>query len=154
MLADAVAEIGIQKRPTTHQLRHSFVSFLMNSGMGLLGNMKLLGHRDYRMTLRYTAIADETVGREYFEALGRIAARYELFQVESEQAREPPAFDPATALQDVIRWIDMTIRAKAEQERDGKLLHEAIRVIRRLDHAREPLQALRAALAAEKAAAK
>jgi hypothetical protein len=50
----------------------------MNGGMSLLGIMKLLGHRDFRMTLRYTQIVDETVGREYFEALSRIAGRYEL----------------------------------------------------------------------------
>jgi hypothetical protein len=30
--------------------------------MSLLGIMKLLGHRDQRMTLRYTQIADDTVG--------------------------------------------------------------------------------------------
>jgi len=30
------------------------------------------------MTLRYTQIVDETVGREYFEALSRIADRYQL----------------------------------------------------------------------------
>jgi hypothetical protein len=53
----------------------------MNGGMSLLGIMKLLGHRDRRMALRYTQIADETVGREYFEALTRIAERYELLPV-------------------------------------------------------------------------
>jgi site-specific recombinase XerD len=39
------------------RLRHTFASSLMNGGMSLLGIMKLLGHRDQRMTLRYTAIA-------------------------------------------------------------------------------------------------
>jgi site-specific recombinase XerD len=128
MLIEAATAVGLAKRPTTHQLRHSFATSLMNGGMSLMGVMKLLGHRDYRMTLRYTAIADETVNREYFEALGRLAARYELFQPES--ACEPAAFDPVVALADVIRWVESTVRAKAEQERDGKLLHQAILVIR------------------------
>src|SRR5665213_4573783 len=48
---------------TTHRLRHTFATSLMNGGMSLLGIMKLLGHRDQRMTLRYSQIADETVGR-------------------------------------------------------------------------------------------
>ena len=41
----------------------------MTGGMSLMGVMKLLGHRDYRMTLRYTEITLETVGDEYYAAL-------------------------------------------------------------------------------------
>jgi len=37
---------------TTHRLRHTFATSLMNGGMSLVGIMKLLDHRDYRMTLR------------------------------------------------------------------------------------------------------
>jgi hypothetical protein len=37
----------------------------MNGGMSLPGITKLLGHRDHRMTLRYTKIADATVHCEY-----------------------------------------------------------------------------------------
>jgi len=40
--------------------------------------MRLLGHRDYRMTLRYTAITPETVSNEYQKALVQIATRYRL----------------------------------------------------------------------------
>ena len=45
------------------------------------------------------------------------------------------------------------MRAKAERERDGKLLHEAILVMRRMDNAREPLAALKVALEAQSTAA-
>jgi integrase len=38
---------------TSHRLRHTFATSLMNGGMSLPGIMKLLGHRDHRMTLRY-----------------------------------------------------------------------------------------------------
>jgi site-specific recombinase XerD len=57
-------DVPLSERLTTHRLRHSFATSLMNGGMSLLGIMKLLGHRDFRMTLRYTQIVDETVGRE------------------------------------------------------------------------------------------
>jgi hypothetical protein len=40
--------------------------------------MRLLGHRDLRMTLRYVAITDETVLAEYTAALKRTEQRYEL----------------------------------------------------------------------------
>jgi site-specific recombinase XerD len=78
VLAKVATGIALAEPLTSHRLRHTFASSLINGGMSLLGIMKLLGHRDQRMTLRYTAIADATVGREYFEALTRIAERYEL----------------------------------------------------------------------------
>src|SRR4051812_32854274 len=66
VLAKVATGIALAEPLTSHRLRHTFASSLI--GMSLLGIMKLLGHRDQRMTLRYTAIADATVGREYFEA--------------------------------------------------------------------------------------
>src|SRR5262245_39811022 len=52
-------------RITSHRLRHTYATEMLSAGMSLLGVMRLLGHRDYRMTLRYTAITPETVGNEY-----------------------------------------------------------------------------------------
>jgi site-specific recombinase XerD len=115
---------------TTHRLRHTFATSLINGGMSLMGIMKLLGHRDYRMTLRYTQIVDETVGREYFEALSRVAERYEL-------SRSGSNDDPAALLRDAIRWITKNLCA-APHERRSKLL------IRRLDAAAQELEQLRA----------
>ena len=83
--------------------------------MSLPGIMKLLGYRDYRMTLRYTAIADETVGREYFEALSRLAERYELLNPES--GENEAAAEPVALINDVIRWVAKHLRAGA-LERD------------------------------------
>ena len=111
-----------------------------------MGIMKLLGHRDYRMTLRYTAIADETVGREYFEALSRVAERYDLLTAEPELAQR--AFDPLVALQDVVRWVETTLRARAEEERDASLVHDTVLVVRRIDSAREALEAVRTSIEA------
>jgi len=86
---------------TTHRLRHSYATSLLNAGMSLLGVMKLLGHRDYRMTLRYTAITQQTVGREYFEALEHIQARYGP----AVRTSTPTESDPAKMVSDLIRWL-------------------------------------------------
>jgi len=85
----------------THRLRHTFATSLLNAGMSLLGIMKLLGHRDYRMTLRYTAITQQTVGREYFEALSHVQSRYGPAVCASGHS-EP---DPTKMVSDLIRWI-------------------------------------------------
>jgi site-specific recombinase XerD len=143
-LRQIAAGLKVGERLTTHRLRHSFATSLMNGGMSLMGIMKLLGHRDYRMTLRYTAIADETVGREYFEALSRVAERYDLLTAEPELAQR--AFDPLIALQDVVRWVETTLRARAEEERDASLVHDTVLVVRRIDSAREALEAVKTAI--------
>jgi site-specific recombinase XerD len=137
-LNQAAAEVG-EQRFTTHQLRHSFATSLMNGGMSLLGIMKLLGHRDYRMTLRYTAIADETVGREYFEALSRVAERYDLFAAEPELGPKP--FDPLKALDGVIRWLESSLQ-NMDVGRSRATAHGAFLVARRLRMARDALETI------------
>lgn len=63
---------------TSHRLRHTYATSLMNAGMSFLGIMKLLGHSDHRMTLRYTDISNETIGKEYFQALAVIEENYNI----------------------------------------------------------------------------
>lgn len=118
---------------TTHRLRHSFATSLMNGGMSLMGIMKLLGHRDYRMTLRYTQIVDETVGREYFEALARIAGRYEI---PSDRPADIADLDPVALVHGAVSWITKNLCA-------GPLERKARLLVRRLEQARDDLEQLR-----------
>ena len=54
---------------TSHRLRHTYATWLLNAGVTVPGVMKLLGHRDYRMTLRYAGVTQETVLKDYFAAI-------------------------------------------------------------------------------------
>jgi integrase len=45
-----------------HDLRHSFASFLVNSGVSLYTVQHLLGHTQPRMTQRYAHLAQQTLG--------------------------------------------------------------------------------------------
>jgi site-specific recombinase XerD len=105
---------------TSHRLRHTYATSLLNAGMSLVSVMKLLGHRDYRMTLRYTAITQETVGREYFDALKQLESRYAQLGV----APRPGDFDPIKALDEVARW------AKGAIGRDDQALVKRIGRVR------------------------
>jgi site-specific recombinase XerD len=134
MLLTQASGLPLPEALTTHRLRHTFATSLMNGGMSLLGIMKLLGHRDQRMTQRYTQIADETVGREYFEALTRISERYELPSAVDQQ--QPADVDPATLIQDAIRWIVRHVT-------DGPFQHKARLLARRLEAVRDELAQLR-----------
>jgi hypothetical protein len=105
----------------------------MNGGMSLMGIMRLLEHRDYRMTLRYTKIVDEAVGREYFEALSRIAERYELRRAD---ATDVVDLDPVAIVQAAISWITNNLCK-------GPLGHRARLLARRLEQAKDDLEELR-----------
>jgi site-specific recombinase XerD len=129
-LVRVAGDMSLAEPLTTHRLRHSFATSLMNGGMSLVGIMKLLGHRDQRMTMRYAQIADETVGREYFEALARVSARYAAVGAASEVVS-----DPLELLQDVIRWLTKEL-CVGRTERHARLL------VRRLEAARADLATL------------
>ena len=86
---------------TSHRLRHTYATEMLSAGMSFLGVMRLLGHRDYRMTLRYTAITPETIGDEYSKALAQLATRYRLpSPVPTDVAPEPDQL-----LEHLSRWL-------------------------------------------------
>jgi site-specific recombinase XerD len=88
-------------RITSHRLRHTYATEMLSAGMSLLGVMRLLGHRDYRMTLRYTAITPDTVGDEYHKALAQLATKYRL----PPPAPPDQAPDPDQLLEHLARWL-------------------------------------------------
>jgi site-specific recombinase XerD len=89
-------------RVTSHRLRHTYATEMLSAGMSLPGVMRLLGHRDHHMTLRYTAITPETVSNEYDKALAQLATKYQL------PARKPVAESApeiGRILDDLSRWL-------------------------------------------------
>ena len=54
---------------TPHQLRHTYATALVNSGVSLQALMALLGHVSAEMSLRYGRLFDATVRDEYERAL-------------------------------------------------------------------------------------
>jgi site-specific recombinase XerD len=100
ILRQVCHDLDIPDRLTTHRLRHTYATTLLNAGMSVVAVMRLLGHRSIKMTLRYAAITQQTVQREYFEAIARIEQRYS-------QALPPsiPPSDPQHMLSDIGRWI-------------------------------------------------
>ena len=125
-LREACIGIEIPDKMTTHRLRHTYATSLMNAGMSLMGVMKLLGHRDYRMTLRYTEITLETVGKEYYEALTQLEVRYR----EALTTPQPSAPDPDKALAEIILWLRKKAGNDPDQQRKAKLLTNRLRQIR------------------------
>ena len=64
-------------RVTCHRLRHTFATEMVRLGVGLPALMKLLGHKDIRMTLRYVQVTQQDLQRE-FQLARQTAAHHHL----------------------------------------------------------------------------
>lgn len=64
----AAADAGLG-HVTSHQLRHTFATAMVNAGVSLQSLMALLGHVSAEMSLRYGRLFDLTVRAEYERAL-------------------------------------------------------------------------------------
>lgn len=73
-LARCAHTAGIE-RVTPHQLRHTYATALVNSGVSLQALMALLGHSSAAMSLRYGRLFDATVRADYERALNLAKTR-------------------------------------------------------------------------------
>ena len=64
-LHEVCAAVGITTRIVPHQLRHTYASEMVRSGVTLPALMKLLGHTDPGMTMRYVDVAGNDLQREF-----------------------------------------------------------------------------------------
>jgi integrase len=110
----------------SHRLRHTYATTMLNAGMSLIAVMKLLGHSDHRMTLRYAEITMETTSKEYFNALVKIEHRYDsvLHNANTNELSN----DPAKLLREALKQLQKLEHCAP------KLKNSFIRRLRRLQH--------------------
>jgi integrase len=64
-LHEVSAAVGISTRIVPHQLRHTYASEMIRAGVTLPALMKLLGHTDPEMTMRYIDVTSNDLQREF-----------------------------------------------------------------------------------------
>jgi site-specific recombinase XerD len=131
-LKRAAQGISVSKPITSHRLRHTYATTLLTCGVSLEAIMRLLGHKDFNMTLRYADVTLNSIRKEFFDALGQTQQIYQT------QFQSPPGtFDPISAISELIAWLKMP-RAPA----NPSFKKQARLLIRRLDRSKQDLQRL------------
>ena len=116
-LSDACRGLTFAEPMTTHRLRHTYATSLLGAGMSLPSVMRLLGHSDYRMTLRYAAITDSTVVAEFAAALAHNAERYPTLTT---PPAVTPSLDPLKMISDVARCLHKRAADQALDRRTAR----------------------------------
>jgi len=78
LMAHYVAKAGLQTHYTTHALRHTFATHLLNAGAPLEVVKDLMGHTSLDMTLRYAQLYDATKRQHYAQAMDQVERRRTL----------------------------------------------------------------------------
>ncbi|HMQ53156.1 MAG TPA: tyrosine-type recombinase/integrase [Anaerolineae bacterium] len=75
LIPDRLARFGHKAQidpMTSHRLRHTLATFLVNHGMPITSLQKFLGHQDINKTLIYARVHDETVRQQFAAAMAQI----------------------------------------------------------------------------------
>jgi len=73
-------------------LRHTYATELLRGGINLAALMKLLGHVDIRMTLRYAGVSQQDLRREYFNAVEKSKSIYLLSEQSTKSETDKPEY--------------------------------------------------------------
>ncbi|MDO8733772.1 MAG: tyrosine-type recombinase/integrase [Elusimicrobiota bacterium] len=127
-LSTTVKNCNINKHISLHQLRHSFATELLRGGINLAALMKLLGHKDINMTLRYTGVSMPDIRREYFNAVEKSESIHLLSEQSPKSGTDKP--DILDSIDSLITKIHCIRKDSTEKKFKLKLQRIAERLRR------------------------
>lgn len=139
-LKKVAADSGITHNVHPHRLRHTYATELIRNGLSLPAVMRLLGHTNLKMTLRYVEVTNDDLGRDYLKAMERARHRYaRLKAVPDPNQRDLSAIDKlANAFDQLVAHVQAHRFDQPDPVRRKKLQ----RLVERLRRAQRDLPAL------------
>jgi len=123
IIKELTAHIDTTERIYCHRLRHSYATAMARAGMPVPALMKLLGHKNPKMTMRYVQVAQIDVRQAYDQALTQLRV------IRSVQTRSLPLLpvlstalpQPASSL--LPKLMQAIISCMETQRRDARDPH-------------------------------
>jgi site-specific recombinase XerD len=134
-LKAAGQRVGV--KVSSHRLRHTYATQLLNAGCRVTSIQKLLGHRHLNTTMIYARVHDRTVAGDYYVAMARIEKSLDLAL-----AGPPPTNGNGRVSEEERTQLLELVNRLADPDLgyEGRLdLVEQMRL--RLDHADNPIPA-------------
>src|SRR5438552_1771773 len=123
--------LGLSTRIVPHQLRHTYASEMLRSGVGLVAVMKLLGHTSPEMTMQYLDVTLNDLEREF--QLARSKPRHLVPQprVPSALLREGlgGVIDTLLAAQHVLEMFRRELRHRTSRLRFDRLSNRLTNIL-------------------------
>jgi site-specific recombinase XerD len=138
-LRDMARAAGCTGRVNPHRLRHSFATEMVRLGVSLPALMRMMGHRDIRMTLRYVEVVQLDLQREFHRAREKTASLYSIPQLPVLSATAPARVDLATIRQAIVathralQLLQPQLEDKSRQKL-RRLAQRLLNVDHELDH--------------------
>jgi hypothetical protein len=123
-LAQAAKRAGCSTHVTPHRLRHSFATEMLRLGVSLPALMKLLGHKDIRMTLRYVEVTQQDLQYEFHQACQNAAHPHRLPMLALPKDQDMPSVGLSgivQALQATRHLLEMYRRQLGDEKTSRKL---------------------------------
>jgi site-specific recombinase XerD len=106
-LAEAARVTGCTSRATPHRLRHGFATEMVRLGVSLPALMRMLGHHDIRMTLRYVEVVQLDLQREFHRARQKTASLHSIPQLPLPSPTAPVHADLSTIRQAIAATLHL-----------------------------------------------
>ena len=135
VLAEAARLANCTGKVTPHRLRHTFASEMVRLGVSLPVLMKLLGHKNIHMTLRYVEVAQLDLQREFHRARQNTARCHVIPQLPIPAATLPQHADLPALHQALLaaRHLFQLLQPQLEEKSRRKLRRLSERLLR-IDH--------------------
>jgi site-specific recombinase XerD len=134
-LKEIAQSLAIEERVHPHRLRHTYATEMLRYGVNLLGVMRLLGHRNPRMTLRYLEINQEDLTKAYLKANQQARQRYsqlaERIHSTTANTLDPAEVSLLATVDDLIKRLQH-IRFDQPQSPAKKKIQRVVETLRRV----------------------
>lgn len=126
---------GIEERVWPHRLRHTFAVSMIAGGMSLPALMKILGHNNVRMTMRYVQLTDADVAAQFQKAARTQAQDYAAARRSRPITKDLAPGHSRVALLALIDELEVRLAAlhvESTEPTDRKRLLRLLQRLRRL----------------------